>query len=77
MSQLGTLEAGNRHDLHIGLSPDAPEEDQVRDEAEGAFGYAHSYESSSRYDGQESASYCLSQAACFVVLIATIPILGI
>ncbi len=51
MSQLGTLEAGNRHDLHIGLSPDAPEEDQIRDEANGAFGYAHSYETSSRYDG--------------------------
>src|SRR5215208_8094423 len=51
MSQLRTLEAGNRHDLHIGLSPDAPEEDQVSDEAEGAFGYAHSYESASRYEG--------------------------
>jgi pyruvate formate lyase activating enzyme len=40
MSQLGTLEAGTHHDLHIGLSPDAPEGDQFRDEAEGAFGYA-------------------------------------
>ena len=26
MSQLGTLEAGSRHDLRVGLSPDAPDE---------------------------------------------------
>jgi pyruvate formate lyase activating enzyme len=51
MSQLGTLEAGNRHDLHVGISPDAPDEAEVRDDGEGAFGYAHSYETSSRYDG--------------------------
>ena len=51
MSQLGTLEAGNRHDLHIGLSPDAPDEAELRDDGEGAFGYVHSYETSSRYDG--------------------------
>jgi pyruvate formate lyase activating enzyme len=50
MSQLGTLEAGSRHDLHVGISPDAPDASEVRD-AEGAFGYVHSYESSSRYDG--------------------------
>jgi pyruvate formate lyase activating enzyme len=51
MSQLGTLEAGSRHDLHVGRSPDAPEEEQFRDDEEGAFGYAHSYETGSRYDG--------------------------
>jgi pyruvate formate lyase activating enzyme len=45
-----TLEAGSRHDLRVGISPDAPDEDKVRDE-EGAFGYCHSYETSSRYDG--------------------------
>ena len=50
MSHLGTLEAGNRHDLRVGISPDAPDESNVRDEA-GTFGYAHSYETSSRYDG--------------------------
>jgi pyruvate formate lyase activating enzyme len=50
MSQLGNLEAGSRHDLHVGISPDAPDESDVRDEA-GAFGYAHSYETASRYDG--------------------------
>jgi pyruvate formate lyase activating enzyme len=50
MSHLGTLEAGSRHDLHVGISPDAPAEGEVRDEA-GEFGYAHSYESASRYDG--------------------------
>jgi pyruvate formate lyase activating enzyme len=51
MSQAGNLEAGNRHDLRVGISPDAPDEADLRDDGEGAFGYAHSYESSSRYDG--------------------------
>src|SRR5215510_2090906 len=51
MSQLGTLEAGSRHDLRVDISPDAPDENDLRDEGEGAFGYVHSYESSSRYDG--------------------------
>ena len=50
MSQLGNLEAGSRYDLRVGLSPDAPDEEDLRDDA-GVFGYAHSYESSSRYDG--------------------------
>src|SRR6185295_3302544 len=50
MSQLGTLEAGSRHDLRVGRSPEAPDDDDLRDE-EGAFGYVHSYETSSRYDG--------------------------
>jgi pyruvate formate lyase activating enzyme len=51
MSQLGTLEAGSRHDLHVGISPDAPDEADFKDDGKGAFGYAHSYETSSRYDG--------------------------
>jgi pyruvate formate lyase activating enzyme len=51
MSQLGTLEAGSRHDLHVGMSPDAPDESAFEDDGKGAFGYAHSYETSSRYDG--------------------------
>lgn len=51
MLRLGNLEAGNRHDLHVGISPDAPDESELRDEAEGAFGYVHSYETGSRYDG--------------------------
>ena len=51
MSQLGTLEAGSRYDLRVGISPDAPDESLFTDDAEGAFGYAHSYETSSRYDG--------------------------
>jgi pyruvate formate lyase activating enzyme len=51
MSQLGSLEAGSRHDLHVGASPDAPDEADYRDDGEGAFGYVHSYETSSRYDG--------------------------
>jgi pyruvate formate lyase activating enzyme len=50
MSTVQTLESGSRHDLRVGLSPDAPDEDKVKDE-EGSFGYCHSYETSSRYDG--------------------------
>ena len=50
MSTVQALEPGNRYDLRVGISPDAPEEDQIKDE-EGDFGYCHSYESSSRYDG--------------------------
>src|ERR671913_908169 len=48
---LGTLEAGSRHDLRVGRSPDAPDESEVDAQADGAFGYVHSYESASRYDG--------------------------
>lgn len=51
MPQVGNLTAGSRHDLHVGLSPDAPDESQAADEADGAFGYVHSYETASRYDG--------------------------
>ena len=50
MSTLQPLEPGSRHDLRVGISPDAPDEDNVKDE-EGSFGYCHSYETSSRYDG--------------------------
>src|SRR5262245_18664965 len=51
MSQLGHLDAGSRHDLRVGISPDAPDETTTPADGEGAFGYVHSYESSSRYDG--------------------------
>jgi len=51
VSQLGNLEAGSRHVLRVGLSPDAPDEDQFEDDSKGAYGYVHSYETSSRYDG--------------------------
>ncbi len=51
MSHLGTLEAGSRHDLRVGKSPDAPDDSDVLDETSGTFGYVHSYETSSRYDG--------------------------
>src|SRR6478736_10503456 len=51
MTNVGTLETGSRHDLRVRLSPDAPDESKFQDEAKGAFGYVHSYETSSRYDG--------------------------
>jgi pyruvate formate lyase activating enzyme len=51
MSQLGILEAGSRHDLRVGKSPDAPDENDVLNEKVGSYGYVHSYETSSRYDG--------------------------
>ena len=50
MSAVKPLEQGSRYDIRVGISPDAPDEDQIKDE-EGLFGYCHSYESSSRYDG--------------------------
>src|ERR1700749_3768290 len=50
MSTGQPLEPGSRYDLRVGISPDAPDEEEVRDE-EGSFGYCHSYETSSRYDG--------------------------
>ena len=50
MSTVQPLEPGSRYDIRVGLSPDAPDEDNVKDE-EGSFGYCHSYETSSRYDG--------------------------
>src|SRR6266567_826120 len=50
MSTVQPLEPGSRYDIRVGISPDAPDEDKIRDE-EGSFGYCHSYETSSRYDG--------------------------
>src|SRR6266513_1831411 len=50
MSTVQPLEPGSRYDLRAGISPDAPDEDKIKDQ-EGAFGYCHSYETSSRYDG--------------------------
>jgi pyruvate formate lyase activating enzyme len=50
MSTEHALDPGSRYDLRVGISPDAPDEDQIDDE-QGAFGYCHSYETSSRYDG--------------------------
>ncbi|MFZ0524562.1 MAG: pyruvate formate-lyase-activating protein [Xanthobacteraceae bacterium] len=50
MLNTGHLEAGSRHDLRLGKSPGAPDENELPDE-EGTFGYVHSYETSSRYDG--------------------------
>ncbi len=44
------LPEGGRHDLRHDLSPDAPEIENYS-EGEGAFGYAHSYETGSRLDG--------------------------
>src|SRR5436305_7854050 len=50
MSTVQPLEPGSRYDIRVGISPDAPDEDKLKDEV-GSFGYCHSYESSSRYDG--------------------------
>ena len=82
MSHLGTLDAGSRHDLHIGISPDAPDESLFKDETEGAFGYAHSYEISSSVicerEGERGVrAYCSYPAAYCVVPIVIIPTLGI
>src|SRR6201995_2513143 len=51
MSTVQPLEPGSRYDLRAGISPDAPDESQVKEER-GACGYCPSYETSSRYDGR-------------------------
>jgi pyruvate formate lyase activating enzyme len=51
VAQAETLEPGSRYDLHLDLSPDAPDENSVLGESTGTFGYVHSYETASRYDG--------------------------
>lgn len=51
MSELRAIEPGSRHDLRVGISPDAPDEEKQPVDGDGAFGYAHSYETASRYDG--------------------------
>src|ERR1700746_4066903 len=50
MSTVQALEPGSRHDLRVGVSPAAPDGDKIKGEG-GSFGYCHSYETSSRYDG--------------------------
>ncbi len=35
----------------VGRSPDAPDESQFKDDTKGEYFYAHSYETSSRFDG--------------------------
>lgn len=47
---LDDLPVGSRHDYRHDLSPDAPEIENYA-EGDGAFGYAHSYETGSRLDG--------------------------
>jgi len=51
MARIGNLAAGSRHDLYVGVSPDAPDAGDIGEGADGAFGYVHSYETASRYDG--------------------------
>lgn len=50
MSEEGTLEVGNRHELRIRRSPDAPETAGY-DGGEAGFGWVHSYETGSTVDG--------------------------
>jgi pyruvate formate lyase activating enzyme len=51
MPELENLGAASRHDLCFGTPPAAPDESHIQGEADGAFGYVHSYETASRYDG--------------------------
>ena len=76
MSELGTLEAGSRHDLRVGISPDAPDEAKISDETEGAFGMCHSYETASRYDGPGLRVVLFLSGCLLRCRTATIPIPG-
>ena len=51
MSELESLRAGGRHGLRFGILPSALEDNHLHDEADGAFGYVHSYETASHCDG--------------------------
>lgn len=50
MTDQETIEIGNRHDLRIGRSPDAPETAKYEG-GEGTYGWLHSYETGSTVDG--------------------------
>ncbi len=50
MSGLEPIEAGSRHDLRAGRSPDAPDT-AIYDGRDGAAGWVHSYETGSTVDG--------------------------
>ncbi len=71
MSELESLEAGSRPDLRI--PPGAPDESRLHDEADGAFGPVHSYETASAVMVQAFGSCCLSRDARFGVLTADNP----
>ena len=77
MSQLGNLEAGSRHDLRVGISPDAPDESEsaTRRKARSAT----SIPTRRRPDttGPACGSCCSSRGACCAAPIATTPIPGI
>ena len=78
MSHLGTLQAGSRHDLHVGISPDAPDEKfylRTRPKAPSATPTLMKHHLVMM--GPECGSYCSCQAACCVVPIVTIRIPGI
>ena len=48
LTESAELQVGSRHDLRRDQSPDAPDSDTL---LEGAYGYAHSYETGSSLDG--------------------------
>ena len=77
MSHLGVLEPGSRHDLRTGISPDAPDESQAPDEVGGEFGYAHSYETGSRYDGPGVRVVLFVSDVCCAAPIVITPTPGI
>src|SRR4051812_26429794 len=50
ITESAELPEGSRYDLRHDLSPDAPEVENYS-EGDGAYGYAHSYETGSSVDG--------------------------
>ena len=77
MSEVGVLQAGNRHDLRVGASPHAPDEGDFRDDADGAFGYVHSYGHRRAMTDPACVRCCFSRAVCCDVPIAITLIPGI
>ena len=75
MPHVANLEPGSRHDLRVGISPDAPDESQA-DGGEGAFGYAIPTRRRPATTGRACASSCSSPAACCAAPTATTPTPG-
>ena len=77
MSQLGTLEAGSRHDLRVGISPDAPDESEFDATVRAPSATCIPTRPPPATTGPACGSCCSCPAACFAAPTATIPIPGI
>ena len=71
------LEAGSRHDLRVGLSPDAPDEDESATTTRARSATCIPTRRRPATTGRACASCCSCRAACCAAPTATTPIPGI